>query len=155
IARGAWNRGAKTRSLAPDSGYVEDPPDLDANGKPLPSPEDSGMLVLSAAQDYETASETDTDRGTHGLFTWALTKILQTAPPNERVDRLFQRVRAVMQSEGSLQEPVVAGRGRGELSLLGLKADGTNMLTAAAERAWDDRVRLQAGTGASLNVGCE
>lgn len=139
IARGHWNPGAKTRNLDPDTGYVEDPPDLDVSGKALPAPEESGMLILSAAQDTQIASETDTDAGAHGLFTWALVKVLQTVAPNERADRMFQRVRALMQSEGTLQEPVRAGAGRDGRSLLGLKADGSNALTAAVERAWDKR----------------
>jgi hypothetical protein len=155
IARGSWNRGAKARNLEPDSGYVEDAPDLDASGKPLLSPEASGMLVLSAAQDFQTASETGTESGPHGLFTWSLLKVLRTVPPNERIDRVFQRIRAMMQCEGTLQEPVLAGRGRAELSLLGLEPDSANVLTAAAERAWDNRVRLQAGAGVGLNEGCQ
>jgi hypothetical protein len=155
IARGKWNASAKTRQLSPDSRYVEDPPDRDANGKPLPDAESGGMLVLSASQDFEPAIEIDTGAGPHGLLTWALSRVLQTAPPNERVDRLFQRVRAVMQSEGSLQEPVLAGAGRGERSLLGLPANDTNQVTVAAERVWDNRVRLGGGFGIGLNKGCE
>jgi hypothetical protein len=155
VARGKWNLGAKTRELAPDSRYVEDPPDLDATGKPLPDPESSGVLVLSASQDYQPAIEMDTVSGAHGLFTWALTRVLQTAPPNERVDRLFQRVRALMQSEGSLQEPVLAGAGRSERSLTGLQVEDSNAITAAVERVWDKRVRLGGGAGVGLNPGCE
>src|SRR5437016_7723408 len=60
-----------------------------------------------------------------------------------------------MQSEGTLQEPVLAGGGRAERSLIGLKADGANSLTAAVERVWDNQVHLQAGAGIGLNEGCE
>jgi hypothetical protein len=60
-----------------------------------------------------------------------------------------------MQSEGSLQEPVLAGAGRGERSLVGLQVEDSNAITAAVERVWDNRLRLGGGAGLGLNPGCE
>ncbi len=154
-ARGLWNARGKVRELPRDGRYVEDPPDRDANGAPLPAPEDEGVLVLSASQDDEPAAEVTTDSGTHGLFSFALFHALQTTPPDGRVDRLFQRVRAVMQSEGILQEPVMAGAGRGAKSLLGAAADSANAVTAAVARVDGGKVYLQAGTAFGLYQGCE
>ncbi len=154
-ARGIWNARGKSRELPRDGRYVEDPPDRDANGKLLKAPEEEGVLVLSASQDDEPASEVTTDSGAHGLFSFALFHALETSPPNERVDRLFQRVRAVMQSEGALQEPVMAGAGRDAKGLLGLPADSVNTVTAAVTKIEGPNVHLQAGTASGLYPGCE
>lgn len=154
-ARGAWNARGKVRQLQRDGRYVEDPPDRDANGQLLRSPEEDGVLVLSASQDYEPASEVSTDSGAHGLFSFALFHALATSPPQERVDRLYQRVRAIMQSEGALQEPVMAGAGRDAKGLLGLPADAHDVLTAAVASIEGKFVTLQGGTASGLYAGCE
>ena len=149
-ARGLWNARGKIRELPRDGRYVEDPPDPGVK-----APEDDGVLVLSASQDEEPASEVTTDSGAHGLFSFALFHTLETSPPDERVDRLFQRVRALMQSEGVLQEPVMAGAGRDMKSLLGRTADSANAITAAVASVAGGKVMLQGGTASALYAGCE
>ncbi len=122
-------------------------------------PEDDGVLLLSAAQDDQPAAELDaTDLGgSHGAFTWALLRVLAVTPPNERVDRIFQRVRALMQSEVAGQEPVMlAKQGRNEQSLLGEPAStDAKAMTVAVRRITDETIRLNGGAAMNLHEGCE
>jgi hypothetical protein len=155
IARGEWSAGGKIRQLEPDARFVEDPPDLDSSGAPLPDPEASGMLVLSAAQDFETAAEIETESGPHGLFTWAMVRVLQSSAPGERISVLFEQIRAMMQADGSLQEPVLAGKNRGSKSLLGEPTSSDNRIFATVTGMWNGIVRLDRGAGIGLNPGCE
>lgn len=153
---GAASRGPITarrvRAMASDPGLsVNDP--LNA-----PLPEDEGVLVLSASQDYEPANElADTDLGgAHGAFTWALLHSLATLPVNSRIDRIFQRSRAQMQSKAPDQEPVLlAKKGRNERGLFGQEPETAHGLTAAVARVTGSTIKLNAGLAANLNEGCE
>ena len=56
--------------------------------------------AFAAAQDFQFAAETSDDDGSpHGLFTWALLKVLRSMPVNESADRMFLQLRAMMQAE--------------------------------------------------------
>ena len=154
---GSILRGAlKMREAPGDTGfYVEDPPDRDQAGHALPNPEDEGALVLSAAQDYQSAAEVSTDSGYHGAFTWALLQILRYSPENEPMSRIFERVRALVQSRVPVQEPVMAGKGRAERGLFGQPADLTRSITVAARTVTGTTVELQGGQVLGLAKGCE
>ncbi|MGD1010349.1 MAG: caspase family protein [Candidatus Aminicenantales bacterium] len=148
--------GLKMREIPGDAGfYVEDPPDRDQAGHSLPNPEEEGALVLSAAQDYQSAAEIATDSGWHGVFTWALLQILRYSPENEPMSRIFERVRALVQSEEPVQEPVMAGKGRAERGLFGQPADLTRSITVAARKVAGSMVELQGGQVLGLAKGCE
>jgi hypothetical protein len=148
--------GLKMREIPGDAGfYVEDPPDRDQAGHALPNPEEEGALVLSAAQDYQSAAEIATDSGWHGVFTWALLQILRYSPENEPMSRIFERVRALVQSEEPVQEPVMAGKGRTERGLFGQPADLTRSITVAARKVTGTAVELQGGQVVGLAKGCE
>ncbi len=148
--------GLRLREVPGDTGfYVEDPPDRDQAGHSLPNPEEEGALVLSAAQDYQCAAEVATDSGWHGVFTWALLQILRYSPENEPMSRIFERVRALVQSEEPIQEPVMAGKGRAERGLFGQPADLTRSITVAARKVAGSMVELQGGQVLGLARGCE
>ena len=148
--------GLKVREVPGDTGfYVEDPPDRDPAGHTLPNPEEEGALVLSAAQDYQSAAEIATDSGWHGVFTWALLQILRYSPENEPMSRIFERVRALVQSEEPVQEPVMAGKGRAERGLFGQPADLAGSITVAARTVAGTAVELQGGRVVGLAKGCE
>lgn len=154
---GSLLRGSlRLREVPGDAGfYVEDPPDRDAAGQTLPNPEDEGALVLSAAQDDQCAAEVATDSGWHGVFTWALIQVLRYSPENEPVSRVFERVRALVQSEEPVQEPVMAGKGRAERALFGQPADLTRRIAVAARKVTGPAVELQGGQVLGLAKGCE
>ncbi len=148
--------GLRMREIPGDAGfYVEDPPDRDQAGHSLPNPEEEGALVLSAAQDYQSAAEIATDSGWHGVFTWALVQILRYSPENEPMSRVFERIRALVQSEEPVQEPVMAGKGRAERGLFGQPADLTRSITVAARKVTGTTVELQGGRVLGLAIGCE
>jgi len=123
-----------------------------------PLPEDSGVLVMTASQEYEPAAElVDTDlNGAHGAFTWALLRALGASPINERADRIFQRARALMQSKAPMQEPVLlAKKGRNARGLFGQPSDSGQMITVAVGRVMGSVIKLNGGLAMSLHEGCE
>ena len=126
-----------------------------------PALEDGGALVLSAAQDDETAAETPRDNADalpHGVFTSALLSVLRSASPAEPATRINQQVKAMMQSTGQKQEPVLAGRQRMQQPLLGGGAGGAalGVTTVAVLRPnGPGRVDLQSGLAVGLRVGAE
>jgi hypothetical protein len=121
-------------------------------------PEDEGVLVISASQDYEPAMELpQTDLGgAHGAFTWALLHVLGDSPPNESVDRVFQRTRALMQSHAAFQEPVLlAKKGRSQRGLFGQPVDSRQGMAVAAARIAGTVIKLNGGLAMNLHEGCE
>jgi hypothetical protein len=153
---GAASRGAiardRTRSQPPDLS-------ISVNEKlDGPLPEDAGVLVISASQEYEPAAElASTDlNGAHGAFTWALLHALGVSPTGERVDRIFQRARALMQSRAPGQEPVLlAKNGLNTRDLFGQPAAPDSTLTMAASRVNGNVVKLNGGIAMDLHEGCE
>jgi hypothetical protein len=153
---GAASRGAvavrKTRTQPLDSAVSVD----ESLSGPLP--EDSGVLIMTASQEYEPAAELlDTDlNGAHGAFTWALLRAFSASPTNERADRVFQRARALMQSKALMQEPVLlAKKGRNSRGLFGQPSDSGQMVTVAAGRVIGSVIKLNGGLAMNLHEGCE
>lgn len=128
--------GAGTRGPRP-GGRVRaadpDPAQSVSEAADGPLPEQEGVLFFSAAQDYQPAQEVQDDRmGHHGAFTWGLLQVLASSGNDERVDRIFQRTRALMQSKVENQEPVLLGTGgREQRGIFGQAADPFGAATAA------------------------
>jgi hypothetical protein len=155
--------GAITRGIS--VAYTErwaarDPRDA-ADSVAPPAPESHGALVISATQDYQQASETvdQEDHLPHGVFTSALLSVLRSAAPDEPATRIFQRVKAIMQSTGRPQEPVLAGKQRERQPLLGAGgAPGATQgaTTVAVLRLSGEReVELQGGLAVGLREDAE
>jgi hypothetical protein len=119
-----------------------------------PLPEDQGVLFFSAAQDYQGAQELDDDRmGKHGAFTWAFLQVLATAPDNERVDRIFQRTRSLMQTKVENQEPVaLQSAGRNERGLFGQEANPFGAATAAVGLVKREKGMLELNSGITMGL---
>ena len=120
-----------------------------------PLPEERGVLFFSASQDYQPAQELDDDRmGKHGAFTWAFLQVLATAGENERVDRIFQRTRALMQSKVNDQEPVaLESGGRNALPLFGNDADPFGAASAAVGFVQPEHGMLELNSGVAMGPG--
>jgi Caspase domain len=121
-------------------------------------PEERGVLFISAAQEYEPAAElSETDlNGAHGAFTWALLHVLGASAPDDSVDRIFQRVRALMQSKVWDQEPVLLARnGRNRLGLFGQNVSSHRNAPVAVARVNGSTLRLNGGLASNLHEDCE
>jgi len=149
--------GAGTRGPRPASRTRA----VDSDGKVFvsealegPLPEEQGVLFFSASQDYQPAQELEDDRlGKHGAFTWAFLQVLATAGENERVDRIFQRTRALMQSKVDDQEPVVLqSAGRNERGLFGQAADPFGAATAAVGFIQPGHAMLELNSGVAMGL---
>ena len=134
-----------------------DPRDA-ADSEAPPAPEDHGALVISSAQDYQTAGETKDDANVpHGVFSSALMSVLRSVAPNEPAARIFQRVKAIMQSSGRPQEPVLAGTmERRQQPLLGGVGAAPGLTTVAVLRmGGPGEVELQGGPAIGLREKAE
>lgn len=124
-----------------------------------PAPEDHGALVVSAAQDFETAGEApdNSDGLPHGVFTSALLSVLRSPALGEPATRIYRQVKAMMQSTGRPQEPVLAGKQREQQPLLGGAPGATLGVTTVAvlKRNDDGTVDVQGGLAIGLRVDAE
>ncbi|HSY19189.1 MAG TPA: caspase family protein [Candidatus Acidoferrales bacterium] len=143
-----------SRQLAPGPWVVSDPPD------PGKTPEERGALILSAAQDFETAAEaTDDNSVPHGAFTVALLKALASASPRTPAADLFLRVQVMLHAEGAAQTPVLAGtveRRNNTLFGTGTNAGPGHIVVAVKACDFDSgEISLGGGYAIGLEPGCE
>jgi len=133
-----------------------DPRDAADSSRPTP-PEDRGALVFSSAQDYQTAGEAKDEAGVaHGMFSTALLSVLRTVPPDEPASRVFQRVKAMMQSNGALQEPVPGGSAERLAQPIFGGGSGPQVTTVAVlRRGAPGEVELQGGIALGLRENTE
>jgi len=160
VARGLANPG-QARNVPPDTRDIaarvaNEAPD------PRPDPENRGALILSAAQDYQSAYEVTDDESQskqkHGAFTLALWKTLRTANRKEPAEQVFRRARALLRTDGKLQDPVLAGSAeRRQAPLFGSNAQlTTSEITIAVQEVnANGGIALQGGLAAGLRRGCE
>jgi hypothetical protein len=155
-ARGPLYGSLTERSEEPDGRYVEDP-FLDAQGKRMPYPEDQAVLVLSASQDYQPAAEvgsSDLNGEAHGVFTWALLHTLSSVSPDERVETIFQRTCALVQTLVPGQEPALAGKEeRRRSGLFGQPASSVRAALVPVRNVQDGVITLGGGYAMGLRVG--
>ena len=112
IARGGVSEErAKTGDSETTFDFLEPPPDEAQKGlsddKYL---EDAGVLVISAARDFEEAKEKEYNGQWHGNFTYSLIEVLRT--PNARnlsAARVFDKLVVQMKSHKASHEPVMVG----------------------------------------------
>lgn len=132
---------------------------IDAKDASKPqSPEDRGALVISAAQPEQLAKEATDDNGNpHGAFTVALIKALDASPVGESADMFFLRIKAIMQANGSNQEPVLgANETRKKQGLFGDNVSvGNGKTIVAVLKINGSEIELQGGFAIGLNKGCE
>jgi len=153
IGRGKLsNDTPKLRYMTPDPSDVKD-------ASVSPKPENNGVLIISAAQDFEFASEQKDENGMpHGAFTCALLQTLKSASVNAKTSDIFNSIRAIMKYNGKTQEPVLAGTETRKNNTIFGYAPGTisgKTLIAIIKPESKESVVLQGGYAAGLNVNCE
>jgi hypothetical protein len=151
---GSATRGSKEQDRYPGEAKIApiDPRTVADPSRPIP-PESRGALVLSAAQDLESALEVDIpNAGRRGAFTWALVEALSDRDAaTEPAHRIFYRAKQKMDAL-TAQRPVIAGTlQRQRASIFDA---GPAVVTARVEvpvtRKGD---RLEVGAGSALGLG--
>lgn len=149
IAR--WLPGAtRVRSVLPSA----------TPGPSLPSlpvaPEERGALIFSAAQDRQGAQERRIDGKTRGRFSSALEHVLSGPFREAPAREILLRVRALMQTGGSPQEPVLAATlARQQQALFGGVAASRIEPGVAVARITGVTVHLQGGLALGLGPQAE
>jgi hypothetical protein len=154
------NSGSATRGIQAGKARMVLPASVDVADDSLPpDPIADGALVLSAAQDTELAHEAkDEQQNPHGAFTLAFVRAASTLAADEAIDVVFRKTRALMQANGTVQEPVLgAVETRKHLSLFGRSRSSgiAATLIAVGEIRSRDDVELQGGLADGLAEGCE
>lgn len=119
------------------------------------SPDRRGALVISAAQDYQSALERAGPSGEpRGVFTVALIETLNNVPPGESAVNVFRRMRARMQMDGLPQEPVLDATSERQLRpLFGGSAAGDGTTSVAVLRIGVNGIELQGGPALGIRGG--
>ncbi len=155
---GSIGRGSPSAN-PPKMRHIEEDLSYDAKDPSLPAPpEKRGVLIISASQDFEFASEQIDDKGTpHGAFTIALLQSLTTLPVNSSASDIFSSLRAIMKYNGKKQEPVLAAtEDRKSLTLFGIEKGALNGKTmVAVMNVEGSNVTLQGGFTIGVYEGSE
>lgn len=118
--------------------------------------EERDALILSAAQDDQSADEQTLENVSHGAFSAALLSVLRADSGNRSAAEIFLGAKSILQSNGRGQEPVLSGNAeRRKANLFGWQLDTSNRLAIAAVRIENGNVILQGGQATGLNIGCQ
>lgn len=121
--------------------------------------EERGALVFSAAQRNQLAKECTDENGiTHGAFTLAFLKAINSATSNESAQKIFTRIVANLKSDGGPkdQDPVMgANEQRRNATLFGMPVtDATTRTVVGIQQITDGYVQLRGGYELSIYPGC-
>jgi hypothetical protein len=164
IARGLPPmKSGKARWLPDDTRDVRTPPDPGKRPEERTELKERGILIFSAAQDYEVALEARDEaapvleRRPRGAFSLALTRVLQGVPENESASRVFNEVSTYLMSENYRQIPVMSGTAeRRAAPLFGIGTAGTSADLRVSVLSVDgDEVEIRGGYAIGLTPGCE
>ncbi len=152
VGRGLAEYEPKSRHLAPITGAQVNDPSVVHNLL------ENNVLIISAAQDDETAKEQEDEQGNpHGAFTFALIQALKTLPANAPAIKIFESTRAVIKYNGKSQEPVFEGNDtRKNSSLIGTPRESVSNITTVAilKNESKDAITIQGGHIAGINPDC-
>ena len=152
IARGYPQPDQRLKALASDERDVADARDF------KDTPEDRGMLVLSASKDEQSAIERTHGDKIHGDFTWALASVLKQPSVyiNESIGRIFDSVVGIMMSESDSSRPVLGGTvERRKAPLFGGSQGDSEAPTAAVIKVDRGILTLKGGLAMGINKDCE
>lgn len=123
----------------------------------LQAPEERGALILSAAQDFQSALERPLGGLVRGVFTTALVKVLAAAPADEPILSAFNRASSLVRAYtgAQVQVPVIAGLpARRAQTFLGQVAVSRGLVVVAGPLT-PAGLTLHAGHGLGLGPGAE
>ena len=153
---GSIGRGDNFLNGPPKNRFIE-AADYDAKDASQPQrPENRGALMISAAQDFESAVEQpDENENAHGAFTLALLKAMQQLSVDASVLDIYNSLTGFMKFYGKIQEPVLAGNEQRKQGTLFALPKGTlkNKMTVAMGRVESRGVELNGGYAFGLAKG--
>lgn len=119
------------------------------------TPDRRGALIISAAQDYQSALErSGADGEPRGVFTVALMETLNAVSPGESAANVFRRMKARMQMDGLPQEPVLdATDARKRRPVFGGAAAAEGRTAIAVLRVGSTGIDLQGGPALGVRRG--
>ena len=154
--------GSGVRGLPGGEGGRQGPPDRNdvKDGYRGPKLEDAGALILSAARDTDIAFEAPGFNGKlQGVFSWAWTRAVRDAVPNEPAIETFQRAAGRMRFERPDQVPVIAGNAEARFTpFLGVRKDRETDRVVVSVRSIDPKnglVTIQGGWANGLTLNSE
>ena len=160
IARGGvGEERAKTGDSETKFDFLEPPPDDGQKGvsddKYL---EDSGVLAISAARDFEEAKEKEYNGQWHGNFIYSLIEVLRA--PNAKnlsAARIFDKLVVQMKSHKASHEPVIVGSvARRQKTLFGEPVDPDKRPEVnVASIDSSGKIILQGGRALGFHENCE
>ncbi|MEH0156079.1 caspase family protein [Limibacter armeniacum] len=118
-----------------------------------------GAMVLSAAHDFQLAKEfKDLNNNSHGAFTYALLKAMQTGNANEPVANLHKRINSIMKYHAiPKQNPVIeVSSDRASQPLFGGVSDGgqsEKLMIGVIDAKEDGYLVLDGGYAVGINKG--
>jgi hypothetical protein len=151
---GSISRGipVRLRSLAMPENTC---PVAEPSGKEK-EPGERGALILSAAMDFQLAVQRPYNNDMYGAFTWALLKVLRSAPNCEPAQNVLFKVRALIQSEGLFQEPNLEGLPKLiKGPLFGPAPAKDPGIMVAVIKVDGKEIIFQGGIAAGIRKGCE
>ncbi len=143
--------GSITRGLSqrPPTRYVRAPAAVEIEDEDLPSPASRGALVLSSARDNQLARD--------GAFTPILRNAMLAGGPAQSASDIYQRLRAMMQGAGYVQEPSLEAtperRNRPLIPGAGKSANDGLRLPVVAVDVDGRSVIVEAGESLGIGVG--
>jgi hypothetical protein len=149
ITRGALSQAVERWSAVDERDAADPGVGQDA------SPDKRGALVISAAQDYQSALERQGPTGEpRGVFTVSLLETLNSVAPGESAVNVFRRMRARMQMDGLPQEPVLdATLERQQRPIFGGASAAEGTTSVAVLRVTSVGVELQGGPALGIRGG--
>ncbi|WP_281613286.1 caspase family protein [Flammeovirga sp. SubArs3] len=108
---GSVSRNAVTAATPVTRSLNHKFPDIKMEVPRTTPPSTKGALIISAAQNNETASETVNEEGLpQGAFTDAFLKAINASPAQEDVATLEKRIRSLLRYDGKVQTPTFEGQ---------------------------------------------
>ena len=146
IVRG--NLPTHVRTLSPDQNQRV------SDDSSTPKIEERDAVILAASQDYQFAREwNDTLGNRRGLFTWALTKVLATAPLSQPLSLTMLQVQALIRSLGINQTPVISGSIERQQTGLFTDTVSQNNIVVAVSGQTESGFLIEGGSALGLRPG--
>ena len=149
--------GSIARGIGVEEKMASTSNDIVNDDKVSPLPGKNGALILSAAQEYQTAlCKLYDNKVWQGCFTKAFMEVMQKSKADISATDLFSAVSAYLKNSGDPQIPAIeANDERLKAGLFGTKTNDSVAHIAVEKKLADNTVILQGGIALGLDNGTE